>query len=120
MTEKERDEILLELKDKINVVEDNMKEMKNDINEMREDVTVMQGNIGNLNVQMAEVKTELSSMSGSVATIEVVHGEKIQALFDIIEEPLKKSLAVEAEVKSHKDYLNEHDIRIRTLESKIS
>lgn len=137
MTEQERDELLLSLKSDMQALRDEVQgkqeTMQNDLEKMQSkqetmqsnletmqtNLEVMQASLGSMESQFSDIKKELRSISGSIASMEVLHGEKIQAIFDIIKEPLDKAYAVRAEVDSHENRLDEHDVRIRVLESKV-
>ena len=99
-------------------IEKKLKEHDQRFAEIIETQEIMQANIGMLNTQVGEVKKELKILSGRVAVIEVEQGEKIQALFNVITNPSQKVYSVREEIDLHEDRLDEHDVRIRVLESK--
>ena len=99
-------------------IEKKLEEHDQKFAEIIETQEIMQANIGMLNTQVGEVKKELKILSGRVAVIEVEQGEKIQALFNVITNPSQKVYSVREEIDLHEDRLDEHDVRIRVLESK--
>ena len=99
-------------------IEKKLKEHDQRFAEIIETQEILQANIGMLNTQVGEVKKELKILSGRVAVIEVEQGEKIQALFNVITNPSQKVYSVREEIDLHEDRLDEHDVRIRVLESK--
>lgn len=151
MTEQERDELLISLKDEIHafrneshdgleVIENRLEKMEDrqeamearqeameerqEIMEVRleameDSLELMKASLGSMESQFVDIKKELRSLSARVTSMEKVHGEKLQAIFDIIKDPLEKAYAVREDVDSHENRLDEHDIRIRVLESKV-
>lgn len=113
MTEKERDNLLLELKADV-------KRHDAKFEEMNETLINLQANVGTLNSEVADIKKEIRELSGSVARMEKVFGERIQAVLDVVMDPINKVYSIRDEVDAHEDRLFEHDIRIRALESKVS
>ena len=81
-----------------------MLEMK----EQMQKIPMIESEISKINTQlediqqkeMPEIKQELSSISGSVARIEVEHGEKLVALFDAFKVNTEKNRRTEQ--KNHK------------------
>ena len=106
------------LEQKVAAIEKKLEEHDQRFAEIIETQEIMQANIGMLNTQVGEVKKELKILSGRVAVIEVEQGEKIQALFNVITNPSQKVYSVREEIDLHEDRLDEHDVRIRVLESK--
>ena len=106
------------LEQKVDAIEKKLEEHDQRFAEIIETQEIMQANIGMLNTQVGEVKKELKILSGRVAVIEVEQGEKIQALFNVITNPSQKVYSVREEIDLHEDRLDEHDVRIRVLESK--
>lgn len=125
------DELLLELKAKLDNHDKLLSDMKAKLDnhdelllEMRSDIKNTNARIDGLensmNARFEETNKELRRLSGSVARMEIEHGEKIQALFDIATVPLEKVYSMKDDVESHGKLLYEHDIKIRTLESKVN
>ena len=91
MTDKERDELL------INMAND-MKNVKN---------------------EMKEIKEEQRNLSRTVAKIEVEHGEKLQILLDVVTGQEEKNKEFERRFEEHEKILSDHDDEIYYLKEKI-
>ena len=94
MTEKQRDEIILQTQEEVKSLSEKMvtkDELKEEL--LKRDVILLQ------------IQKEITSISRSVAVIEKEHGEKLQALFDIF--------------TAHSEKFEEHDKRITRCENKL-
>jgi len=133
MTEKQRDNLLLDLKNYMNDMKADMNSMKADMNSMKADMNSMKADnkkrdsiLLSLKNDMNDVKADINSMkadishiSGRVAVIEHEHGEKIQALLDGEVAILDKLDLFEKRFESDEQDIENHSIRIRNLESKV-
>ena len=69
--------------------------------------------------EIPEMKQELRSISGSVARIEVEHGEKLAALFDAFKVNTEKIEEQNKRITRCEDMLEKHDHQIYILNSKL-
>ena len=99
MTDKERDELL------INMTND-MKNVKNDMNNVKND--------------MKEIKEEQRNLSRTVAKIEVEHGEKLQILLDVVTGQEEKNKEFEKRFKEDEKILDRHSDQIYYLQLKAN
>lgn len=99
MTDKERDELL------INMAND-MKNVKNDMNNVKND--------------MKEIKEEQRNLSRTVAKIEVEHGEKLQILLDVVTGQEEKNKEFEKRFEEDEKILDRHSDQIYYLQLKAN
>ena len=69
--------------------------------------------------EIPEIKQELRNISGSVARIEIEHGEKLVALFDAFKVNTEKIEEQNERIKKCENMLEKHDNQIYILNSKI-
>ena len=69
--------------------------------------------------EIPEMKQELRKISGSVARIEVEHGEKLVALFDAFKINTEKIQEQDSRITKCEKTLEKHDDQIYMLNSKI-
>lgn len=69
--------------------------------------------------EIPEIKQELRNISGSVARIEVEHGEKLVALFDAFKVNTEKIKKQDNRVTKCENILAKHDDQLYILNSKI-
>ena len=89
--------------------------MKEDILEMKkqlEEIPKMKNDIEN-------IKQELRNISGSVARIEVEHGEKLVALFDAFKVNSEKIEEHDKKINKCENRLTSHDDQLYVLNSKV-
>ena len=70
--------------------------------------------------EIPEMKQELRKISGSVARIEVEHGEKLVALFDAFKMNTEKIQEQDSRITKCEKNLEKHDDQIYMLNSKIN
>ena len=140
MTDKERDELLInifndvknvkndvkELKSNVKEIEGNMNKMQDNINEMQDNINEMQGNMnktqGNINKienKLNEIEKEQRNLSRTVAKIEYEHGNKLQAILDVLCGQQQKNEEFEEKFNEHDKILSKHDDEIFYLKEKI-
>ena len=112
MTDKERDELLINMANDMKNVKNDMKNVKND---MKEKDTILQ----NIVDEIKEIKEEQRNLSRTVAKIEVEHGEKLQILLDVVTAHEEKHKEFERRFEEHEKILSEHDDEIYYLKEKI-
>lgn len=98
MTDKERDELLIN--------------MANDMNKMKNDMD-------NVKNEIKEIKEEQRNLSRTVAKIDVEHGEKLQILLYVVTAHEEKHKEFERRFEEHEKILSEHDDEIYYLKEKI-
>ena len=69
--------------------------------------------------EIPEIKQELRNISGSVARIEVEHGEKLAILFDAFKINTEKIEEQDKRITTCEKILEKHDHQIYILNSKI-
>ena len=112
MTDKERDELL------INMAND-MKNVKNDMNNVKSDMKERDVILQNIVNEIKEIKEEQRNLSRTVAKIEVEHGEKLQILLDVVTAHEEKHKEFERRFEEHEKILSDHDDEIYYLKEKI-
>ena len=105
MTQEERDQILLDLKEHNKIIDSKLAEHDEQFKA--------------INSKLAEHSRELNSLSRSIAVIEYDHGSKIQAILDVTSVILNKLDSLEKNLESNNKILENHDNRIWNLESKL-
>ena len=133
MTDKERDELLINMANDMKNVKNDMKNVKNDMkerdeilinmsndmNKMKNDMNKLKNDMNNLKNDMKEIKKEQRSLSRTVAKIEVEHGEKLQILLDVVTGQEEKNKEFERRFEEHEKILSDHDDEIFYLKEKI-
>ena len=112
MNQKERDEILLDLKAKTDKHDELLLAINFKLKEHDEQFKSING-------EMADRKEEIASISGSVAKIEVERGGNIQLLLDGQVGILNKLDSFEKRFESDEKDLEGHSNRIWNLESRV-
>lgn len=118
MTESERDQILLNLDQKVNQLNSiivPMQEKVSQIDSIQEKVN----QIDIMQKDIKELKEETHRISKSVAFLEHDHGKKIDTLVDITLGYLEGQHSIKKTLKSQNSILDNHSDRIWNLESKL-
>ena len=92
-----------------------MKKQLEEIPKMQDDIL----QIKKILEEIPEMKQELRSISGSVARIEVEHGEKLAALFDAFKVNTEKIEEQDKRITRCENMLEKHNHQIYILNSKI-
>ena len=147
MTDKERDELLINMANDMNKMKNDMKNVKNDMKErdiilqklsddmkerdkllinmandmknVKNDMNNVKNDMNNMKNEMKEIKEEQRNLSRTVAKIEVEHGEKLQILLDVVTGQEEKNKEFERRFEEHEKILSEHDDEIYYLKEKI-
>ena len=133
MTDKERDELLINMANDMKNVKNDMNNVKNDMKErdailqklsddMKERDVILQklsNDMNNMKNEMKEIKEEQRNLSRTVAKIEVEHGEKLQILLDVVTGQEEKNKEFERRFEEHEKILSDHDDEIFYLKEKI-
>ena len=141
MTQEERDNILLDLKNDFGGVRDDVQNLKNDMQSMKDDmqsikddIQDMKDDMQNINDDMQNMKDDMQSMKDdmqdmkddirnlnrSVAKIEVEHGEKLDILFDYFVDNSKRFESQDKKIESLNKIVTKHSAEIYSLNSKVS
>ena len=141
MTDKERDELLINMANDMNNVKNDMKErdvilqklsddmkerdkllinMSNDMNKMKNDMNKMKNDMNNMNNEIKEIKEEQRNLSRTVAKIEVEHGEKLQILLDVVTGQEEKNKEFEKRFEEDEKILDRHSDQIYYLQLKAN
>ena len=141
MTDKERDELLINMANDMNNVKNDMKErdvilqklsddmkerdkllinMANDMNKMKNDMNKMKNDMNNMNNEIKEIKEEQRNLSRTVAKIEVEHGEKLQILLDVVTGQEEKNKEFEKRFEEDEKILDRHSDQIYYLQLKAN
>ena len=115
-------EELQETKDKVKDIPE-MKKQLEEISKIKEEIipTMQQDilQIKEILKEIPEIKQELRNISGSVARIEVEHGEKLVALFDAFKVNTEKIEEQDKRITKCENMLEKHDHQIYILNSKL-
>ena len=115
-------EELKETKDKVKDIPE-MKKQLEEIPKIKEEIipTMQQDilQIKEILKEIPEIKQELRNISGSVARIEVEHGEKLVALFDAFKVNTEKIEEQDKRITKCENMLEKHDHQIYILNSKL-
>ena len=105
MTQKERDQILLDLK-----------KGQDELFKGQEEIL---GRVEKLENEQKEMNSDLRSLSQTVAKIEIEHGEKLGALLDGVASHTEKFESIEKILDKHENKLDRHSDEIYYLNSKV-
>ena len=133
MTEQQRDELLISMKDQMDKItsklaehDEQFKAINKKLAEHDEQFEVINGKLAEhdekfetVDGKFDEIRKELRNISKSVAVIEIEHGSKIQALLDVQVGILERLDSLETRLGSDEAELEEHSGRIWNLESKV-
>ncbi len=126
MTQKERDNILLNIFDEQKQMKKEIGEIKKEQREMKKDQKNMQKEIGDIKKEQREVKkkqeemqSSIDSMNSSMAVIEHVHGEKLQILLDVITGHIEKFEENNKRIKKCENQIDIHTSEIFYLKEKV-
>ena len=109
---KERDELLINMANGV-------KNLKNDMNNVKNDMKERDIILQNIVNEIKEIKEEQRSLSRTVAKIEVEHGEKLQILLDVVTGHEQKNKEFEKRFEEDEKILSDHDDEIFYLKEKI-
>ena len=119
MTQKERDNLLLDLKKG----QEERDKVLLDLKKGQEELVEKYGQLSKGYVQLSkgqkETNCELRKLSQTVAKIEQEHGQKLQILLDVVTSHIKKFDSVEEKIDKHDKRLDKHDDEIYCLNSKV-
>lgn len=126
MTDKERDELLINIfndvknvKNDVKELKSNVKEIEGNINKMQDNINEMQGNMNKIENKLNEIEKEQRNLSITVAKIEYEHGNKLQAVLDVLCGQQQKNEEFEEKFNEHDKILSKHDDEIFYLKEKI-
>ena len=119
MTDKERDELLINMANDMKNVKNDMNNVKNDMKERDVILQKLSNDMNDMKNEMKEIKEEQRNLSRTVAKIEVEHGEKLQILLDVVTAHEEKHKEFERRFEEHEKILSDHDDEIFYLKEKI-
>ena len=126
MTDKERDELLINIfndvknvKNDVKELKSNVKEIEGNINKMQDNMNEMQSNMNKIENKVNEIEKEQRNLSRTVAKIEYEHGNKLQAILDVLCGQQEKNEEFEKKFDEHDKILSKHDDEIFYLKEKI-
>ena len=148
MTDKERDELLINMANDMKNVKNDMNNVKNDMkerdvilqklsddmkerdvilqklsNDMKERDVILQklsNDMNDMKNEMKEIKEEQRNLSRTVAKIEVEHGEKLQILLDVVTGQEEKNKEFERRFEEDEKILDRHSDQIYYLQLKAN
>ncbi len=148
MTDKERDELLINMANDMNKMKNDMKNVKNDMKErdiilqklsddmkerdkllinmandmknVKNDMNNVKNDMNNMKNEMKEIKEEQRNLSRTVAKIEVEHGEKLQILLDVVTGQDEKNKEFEKRFEEDEKILDRHSDQIYYLQLKAN
>ena len=95
------------------------KEKVKDVPKIQEEILVMKRQIVEMQQEIKEIKQEERNISGSVARIEVEHGEKLVALFDAFKVNTENIEKQDRRITKCENIVEKHDHELYILNSKI-
>ncbi len=109
----------------ISKIKEDILEMKKQVQKIPEiekqvqKIPEMEKQIGEIQNEIKEIKQEQRNISGSVARIEVEHGEKLVALFDAFKINTEKIEQQDKKIIKCENVLEKHDNQMYILNSKV-
>ena len=126
MTDRERDELLINIfndvknvKNDVKELKSNVKEIEGNMNKMQDNINEMQSNMNKIENKVNEIEKEQRNLSRTVAKIEYEHGNKLQAVLDVLCGQQQKNEEFEEKFNEHDKILSKHDDEIFYLKEKI-
>ena len=107
------------MQDNINEMQDNINEMQGNMNKTQGNMNKTQGNINKIENKLNEIEKEQRNLSRTVAKIEYEHGNKLQAILDVLCGQQQKNEEFEEKFNEHDKILSKHDDEIFYLKEKI-
>ena len=127
MTDKERDELLINMANDMKNVKNDMKErdvilqkLSDDMKERDVILQKLSNDMNNMKNEMKEIKEEQRNLSRTVAKIEVEHGEKLQILLDVVTGQEEKNKEFEKRFEEDEKILDRHSDQIYYLQLKAN
>ena len=119
MTQEERDQILLDLKNGQEELFKGQEERDQILLDLKTGQEELLGRVENLENEQEEMKNDLRSLSQTVAKIEIEHGEKLGALLDGVASHNERFESIEKILDKHENKLDRHSDEIYYLNSKV-
>ena len=127
MTDKERDELLINMANDMKKRDELLINMANDVKKrdellinMANDVKNLKNDMNNVKSDIKEIKKEQRSLNRAVAKIEVEHGEKLQILLDVVTGQEEKNEEFERRFEEDEKILDRHSDQIYYLQLKAN
>ena len=112
MTNKERDELLIKMFNKMNNSSIEIKGLKDDVQGLKNDMKKIEK-------RMDKIEDEQRNLSRTVAKIEYGHGNKLQAILDVLCGQQQKNEEFEKKFNEHDKILSKHGDEIFYLKEEI-
>ena len=127
MTDKERDELLINMANDMKNVKNDMKErdvilqkLSDDMKERDVILQKLSNDMNNMKNEIKEIKEEQRNLSRTVAKIEVEQGEKLQILLDVVTGQEEKNKEFEKRFEEDEKILDRHSDQIYYLQLKAN
>ena len=120
MTDKERDELLINMANDMKKRDELLINMANDVKNLKNDMKNVKNDMNNVKSDIKEIKKEKRSLNRAVAKIEVEHGEKLQILLDVVTGQEEKNEEFERRFEEDEKILDRHSDQIYYLQLKAN
>ena len=120
MTDKERDELLINMANDMKKRDELLINMANDVKNLKNDMKNVKNDMNNVKSDIKEIKKEQRSLNRAVAKIEVEHGEKLQILLDVVTGQEEKNEEFERRFEEDEKILDRHSDQIYYLQLKAN
>ncbi len=117
---KKRDELLINMANDVKKRDELLINMANDVKNLKNDMKNVKNDMNNVKSDMKEIKKEQRSLSRAVAKIEVEHGEKLQILLDVVTGQEEKNEEFERRFEEDEKILDRHSDQIYYLQLKAN
>ena len=117
--QKEMKEKIENLSTKVENLEVKVENLETEVGNLKTEVGNLKTKVGNLETEVGNLKLETRKMSQTVARIEIEHGEKLQALFDVFTINEQKIYKNTKDIEKCNKKLGKHDDEIFIIKSKV-
>ena len=117
---KKRDELLINMANDVKKRDELLINMANDVKNLKNDMKNVKNDMNNVKSDIKEIKKEQRSLSRAVAKIEVEHGEKLQILLDVVTGQEEKNEEFERRFEEDEKILDRHSDQIYYLQLKAN
>ncbi len=117
---KKRDELLINMANDVKKRDELLINMANDVKNLKNDMKNVKNDMNNVKSDIKEIKKEQRSLNRAVAKIEVEHGEKLQILLDVVTGQEEKNEEFERRFEEDEKILDRHSDQIYYLQLKAN
>ena len=117
---KKRDELLINMANDVKKRDELLINMANDVKNLKNDMKNVKNDMNNVKSDIKEIKKEQRSLNRAVAKIEVEHGEKLQILLDVVTGQEEKNKEFERRFEEDEKILDRHSDQIYYLQLKAN